>query len=174
MTDKLANVEQNIWDMPGNAHDVMENFHQRNRRPVAPDPDNLVPVRHGHENNGGNDGAGPQFQASTRRTRHSGKSYTRSSDNPTHFRFYPQHFRNVLKEAQLRFRLWMVVDQGFPNKSNETHRQVVLNCLNSALHDYQANSGRVEQGWQVYPGLYQNSLFLQVISLNTKTTWYPM
>jgi hypothetical protein len=137
------------------AFDVVQKFHERNRAPRAPDPDQLRVIRAGHVTMDVdiNDDAEETTNDSTdddrckpRAKRHSQKPYTGRTKDPKKFGFYPPQWRDVLEAAQKKWRPWMVLVCAFPDREEDDHLKEALLCVTRSLSDHTENGGKVEKG----------------------------
>jgi hypothetical protein len=151
---------------PRTTFDVLENHHDKNRRPRAPDAEMLReigqehprntspvsvddPVDMGSDNtqNSGSDsdsesGAEP---ATKRAKRHSKVPYDQENKGkPTQLQFYPLHWRDVLEKAKKKKRLHTVQFRQFSERDH--HLRDATDCLTETLAEFRREGGRVEPG----------------------------
>jgi hypothetical protein len=131
------------------SHDVLVEHHKRNRAPRAPDPIKLNTIRQARGPsvvNTSNQGQ-PETdseQTRPRAKRHSKTPYGGRSAKPTQMQFYPSQWRDILECSKWGFRLWLVIYNPFPDRTE--HIGEAEDCIDEALALHQAKGKRVEPG----------------------------
>jgi hypothetical protein len=129
------------------AFDIIKKFHERNRAPRAPDPNQLHAIRTHHatmdvdtdddneEASDDSDVTTDDDRCETRAKRHSQKPYTGRTNDPKKLGFYPPQWRDVLEAAQKKWRPWMVLVCAFPDRENDDHLNEALLCITRTLSE---------------------------------------
>ncbi|KAF7982861.1 hypothetical protein HWV62_25082 [Athelia sp. TMB] len=140
-------------DQPTNeedeAYDVLEAHHKKNR-PVKPPLFDIVETDDElveKSTTAAPSEVDPEDISTRRARRHSKKSFESSCDDPMQLQFYPEAIQRVLTSAKQNWRLWLVMNWGFP-KFRERKAELT-GCITRAIAAYEADGGALDKGY--YP-----------------------
>lgn len=80
-----------------------------------------------------------------RASRHSKAGSRGQCNDPTQLQFYPEHLQHVLLAAKLNWRLFLIMEWGFPKYRDS--KGDLSGCLTQVIAGYQANGRVMDEGY---------------------------
>lgn len=132
-------------------HDVLKSHHQKNRPAKAPlfqtaDTDDEIENSASDQvNDSSTEGENERQPSPQRASRHSKVGSRGQCNDPTQLQFYPERLQHVLSAAKLNWRLFLVMEWGFPKYRDS--KGDLSGCLTRAIAAYQADGGVMDEGY---------------------------